>query len=45
MSFQDIALIFTSTVFVGTFAYIGYILCTDPIDSKEAKEWEAKKGH
>ena len=35
MSIADIALIITSTFFVGSLVYITYILCKDPITSKK----------
>jgi len=35
MSIADMALILTSSVFVGSLVYIGYILWKDPITSKK----------
>lgn len=35
MSFQDITVILTAVFFVGTLAYISYVLYKDPIDSKK----------
>jgi hypothetical protein len=35
MSIGDIALILTSTVFLGSLVYIAYILYKDPITSKK----------